>query len=50
MVVSSNTARASGLIAYCFLDEEQDKITLALSLDEHSRLNLVCVLGEDETK
>ena len=38
------------LIAYYFLDEEQNKITLALSLDEHSILNLVCVLGEHETK
>ena len=38
------------LIAYCFLDEEQNKITLAVSLDEHSRLNHGCVLGEDETK
>ena len=38
------------LTAYYFLDEEQNMITLELSLDEHPRLNHGCVLGEGETK
>ena len=38
------------LTAYYFLDEEQNMITLELSLDKHPRLNHGCVLGESETK